>query len=220
MPKPLGKLAESVFADALAPFGVPTSTAATVFQEFMKRRGDEARDILFEEISSGQIDTLEAASDDDAIGVIYRYFLAARDNAARLNLRLLAKVIVGQVRRDRLYADEFNKYAELLARLSRDEVFVVGRYYALAVEEEATEKDRELARSNAWKRMLAELVPNDFPSEIHVKGICTQAMGHGLIVAQSVWGGLAYSLSPLMDEIAELVDFEHALRAESKRADE
>ncbi len=214
MPKRLANLAESVFADALTLFGVPTSTAATVFQEFMRRRGDEARNILFEEISSGQIETLEAASEDDAVAIIYRYFLAARDGIARRNLRLLAKVIVGQAQRDRLYADNFARYADILARLSRDEILVLGRYYALALEEEAATPDQELARSNAWKRMVAELIPEQFADKRHIENVCTQAMGHGLIIALSVYGGLAYSLSPLMDELADLVDFEDVLGAE------
>lgn len=216
MPNPLAKLAESVFADALTLFGFPTSTAATVFQAFMRRRGDEARDILFEEISSGRIDTLEAASEDDAVAIVYRYFLAARDGTARRNLRLLAKVIVGQAQRDRLYADNFARYADILARLSRDEILVLGKYYSLALREEAITSDQEQARSNAWKQMVGELVPEQFADKRHIENVCTQAMGHGLIIAVSVWGGLAYSLSPLMDELAEFIDFEDVLRAEEE----
>src|SRR5712692_6521403 len=51
---------------------------------------------------------------------------AAQEGAARLNLRLLAKVIAGQFQAGRLVADEFLHHAERLALLSRDEVVVIG----------------------------------------------------------------------------------------------
>ncbi len=67
------------------------------------------------------------------MSLLYRYALAVRDGTARRNLRLLAKAMVSLAKRDRLFSDEFNKYADVLSRMTRDQILVLGRYYALAV---------------------------------------------------------------------------------------
>ena len=106
--KKLQEVSTNVFSDILGLFGVPTGTAAMLFREFMGRRADEARDILVQELRRGNVDTLEVASEDEAFSIIYRYSLAMRDGAARRNLRLLARVMVGLAQRDQLFSDEFN----------------------------------------------------------------------------------------------------------------
>jgi hypothetical protein len=90
---------------------------------------EQARDILFEELRKANVSDAQAASEDDAIAVVIRYLRAAREGAARLNLRLLAKAIAGKVQSSRLIADEFLQYAEALASLSRDEIIVIGTMY-------------------------------------------------------------------------------------------
>jgi hypothetical protein len=95
----------------------------------MQRRLEEARDVLFDELKHGRIDPLNVAQEDGAVAIIYRYMLAVRDCSARRNLRLLARVIAGLGQRDRLFADDFNKYAEALSRLTRDELLVLGTLY-------------------------------------------------------------------------------------------
>ncbi len=219
MPKSLIELAGSVTSDALTLLlGIPTATLQTAFGQHLADRLNEAGAILREEIRAGNVDVATAAGENDGIGIVYSYMLAARNGAARRNLRMLAKVIVGQARRDRLYADEFNRYAEMLSRLSRDEIVVVGRYFALVQEELANrdDNDSEHARSDAWNRLVDEMVPGEFPDRSHVENVCTLAMGHGLVLAISAYGGLAYAPSPLMREISELVDFQEVLRTEGE----
>jgi hypothetical protein len=95
---------------------------------YFRRRAEQARDILFEELRRASLSEAQAASEDDAIAVIVRYLRAAREGAARLNLRLLAEAIAGKLRSGQLFADEFLQYAETLASLSRDEVVVIGTF--------------------------------------------------------------------------------------------
>ena len=212
----LAQLTGNLLSDALTLLGIPTNTAIEVFRRHLKAKIDEARDILLEELRSGNVDSLHVASEDEAISIVYRYALAARDGAARRNLRLLGKTIVSLAVRDRLYSDEFNKFADILAHLTRDQILVLGRLYALFREEEQTSQDNPQVKANVWKRLQDELVPSQFPTADHITVICSQATGSGLMIAASAYGGLAYRLSPLMDEIAELADFQDTLRAEGE----
>jgi hypothetical protein len=105
------------------------SVAGAAVGRYFRRRTEQARDILFEELRQANISDEQAASEDDAIAVIVRYLRAAREGAARLNLRLLAKAIAGKLRSGSLVADEFLQYAEALGSLSRDEIRVIGAMY-------------------------------------------------------------------------------------------
>src|SRR5438105_4782962 len=96
------------------------SVAGAVIGLYFRRRGEQARDILFEELRRANISDAQVAPEDDAIAVIIRYLRAAREGTARLNLRLLAKAIAGKLQSSGLVADEFLQYAQALATLSRE----------------------------------------------------------------------------------------------------
>jgi hypothetical protein len=126
--KSLIKIASDVAADVVSVLGIPSTVLRSLLGSFIQSRMNEAFDILIEELRAGRIDDLHAANEDDTVAVIYRYSLAAREGAARRNLRLLSRAICGLVRRDVLYPDNFNKYADILSRLTRDQILVLGRY--------------------------------------------------------------------------------------------
>jgi hypothetical protein len=105
------------------------SVAGAAIARYFRRRTEQARDILFEELRQANIRDTQAPSEDDAIAVIVRYLRAAHEGAARLNLRLLAKAIAGKLRTGDLVADEFLQYAEALGSLSRDEIIVIAAVY-------------------------------------------------------------------------------------------
>ena len=215
MSKSLVDLSGSVFSDALSLWGIPASTAVSALHRYVARRAEQARDILIEEVRTGEIDMSRAASEDDAVAVVYRYYLAARDGAARRNLRLLAKAIVGLAQRDRLYSDEFCKHADVLSGLSRDQIFVAGRFYHLRqVQLAETTGSRE--GPDAWSALKEELVPKAFSTQEHLEAICAQLAGAGLVYFVSVYGGNAYAPSPILIEVAELADFEATLGAEAE----
>ena len=214
--KTLTQITGNLFADLLAVFGIPAITGTELFRRFLKTKADEALAFLLEELRAGEIDSLQVANENEAIAINYRYALAVRDGAARRNFRLLARTMVGLAKRDRLYSDEFNRYADVLSRLTRDQILVLGRFHALCKLEERETEDQEHARSNAWGRMVDELVPSDFPSREHVIYVCSQATGLGLMVAVGAYGGLVYKLSPLMVEVVQLADFEDVLRSEGE----
>ncbi len=207
----LANLSSGVFGDVLSVLGIPANTATNVFRAFMQRRADEARDILFDALRAGEIDSLNAGNDDEAIAVMYRYYLAVRDGVARTNLRLLAQAMVGLFKRDRLFSEEFNKYAEILSRLSRDEILVIGTLHGYRKAEERRQSPL-VGTGQYWSKVLKELVPDQFPTEEHVIAVCCSGMRSGLLFTPRDFDSAgSFASSPIMDEVAELTDFQEVL---------
>ena len=212
----LAALALSLVADALtlAHHGVPLSTLGSAIRSHIARKSAESRDVLIEEMRHGRVDALHVASEDEAAAVIYRYILAARDGAAHRNLRLLAKVMVGLAQRDRLFADEFNKYADLCSRHTRDQIFVIGRvarhYRDLGRDPDTFAK----AMASSAEAFVADMVPAHFASKEHLRVVMLQLNGMGLAQGLS-WDETWIQLSPLMDAVVELADFDDLHRKEA-----
>ena len=211
----LEKYTGSILGDIASIFGVPVGTVSNFCRDYINRRGEKARDILLEELRAGDLDELHAASDDESISIIYRYALAVRDGAANRNLRLLAKSMVGLAQRDRLFSDEFNKYVEVLSRLSRDQIFILGRYYGVFQIEGKETSDRQQAMTNSWATLKKAMVPEEFETEQHIEVILAQCAALGILLPNSAIGGPSYIFSPLMKEITELVKFQDALKEEN-----
>ena len=172
--------------------------------------------MLLDELRAGNIGELEVAEKNEVVAICHRFLIAARDGTARRNMRLLARAWVGLANRDRLYSDDFNKYADTLARLTRDQILVLGRYHAMWTEEVEQSTDQEEVRARAWIQLNNQLVPTEFPTADHMTSICAQAAGLGLLNVGSAFGGLTYRPSPILFEIIELVDFQDVLRAEGE----
>ena len=89
------------FADVVNAMGWPVSNlAGSALAEGLKAlldaRASKSRTLLLEEVRKGN-KTLESAADaDEFIAIIYRYARSGQEGTARLNLRLMAKVIAGQ----------------------------------------------------------------------------------------------------------------------------
>jgi hypothetical protein len=203
------------------------SVAGAVIGRYFRRRGEHARDILFEELRRSNISDAQATLEDDAVAVIVRYLRAAREGAARLNLRLLAKAIAGKLGAGSLVADEFLQYAEAIGSLSREEVHVIGTMYKnwRAHQDLASTDAQEAARKygDPWGLTSQELMRLGMKEEL-IYTIASRAQRSGLIYPMSGIGGfpdkagagnLIFRVSPLLIELGMTIDFEDALRRET-----
>jgi hypothetical protein len=95
---------------------------------------------------------------------VYHYFRAAHEGAARINLRLMARVIAGQARQGRLDADEFLPYVYILTSLRKPEIVLLGAYYrnwmSLAARAHG---DSENRAQETYHLSGTELVPSLYP---------------------------------------------------------
>ncbi|MEZ2132871.1 MULTISPECIES: hypothetical protein [unclassified Sinorhizobium] len=117
-------------ADYMASIDNPLASTVPVIgtlslRALMQKRASTARDVLLHEIEQGRT-PIEFHDADEAAAITYRYMRAAEEGAARLNLRLLARVIVGSAEGLGLYAEDFLRWADVLAGLRREEVIVLG----------------------------------------------------------------------------------------------
>jgi hypothetical protein len=183
---------------------------------YMNGRTEAARDILLKRIAEGEIDPFEAASDDSLIGVIYTYIQCAQKGLARANLDLLSQAIAGEMKRDRIYPDKFHKYINALSSLTRDEIFLLGRYLRIyrKLTAEAKKQNTEFfnnVTSNAWNECKHTLVPQHFESIPHMEIVLYRLLGSGFLHPPGavLGGGLGTpNFTILLHDIAEIVDFE------------
>lgn len=120
-----GLLGDYLTAKGFAGAATVPAVSVQTLRGLLQRRVAAARDVLLGEIRRGT-KTLEFHDADEAAAITYRYMRAAEEGAARLNLQLLARVIVGSAEGPGLYADEFLRWADILAGLRREEVMVLG----------------------------------------------------------------------------------------------
>jgi len=210
-------------SDAVGLTGIPGgSVAGLAIGRYFRRRAEAARDILLDELRQANISDAQAASEDNAIAVIVRYLRSAREGAARLNLRLLAKAIAGQIQLGRLVADEFLQYADALGSLSREEIVVISTLYRMSVafRHLGPENPADAHKfANIWAPTWRELIKAGMPAEIAATA-AARAQRSGLIYAStapsdlSEAGGPGYRVSPWLVDLCKTVDFEDALRRE------
>jgi hypothetical protein len=209
----MAKLPEIVGAlvDAgLSAVGVPGGSAAgTLVSSYYQRRAITGREILLDELRRGEIDAAVVTSEDDCIAVIDRYLRASRDGSARVNLRLIAKAIVGALRTNTLVADDFMPHADALASLSRDEIILIAHVLAHQPISETAEEAGE-----QWPTIVKAMEAKGWNKE-HVQATAARAQRSGYVLAGSAFDDLSYRLSPLLMDLCKTVDFDDALRREA-----
>jgi hypothetical protein len=213
LPSHIGALA----SDVLSVFCVPgASLLGSALQSLIQRRLAGARDILFEEqLRRGEKTLFNVGEVDEALAMVYRYARAAQEGTARLNLRLMAKVIAGQAHLGNLIADEFRRYADVLASLTREEIILIAtlhRHWNSADVQQAEEERRE---GIAHQATVRDLVPTLFQTEEELKLVASASMRTGLVISVPVWDETIYTTTSLMDKLERFAPFQEALNQEA-----
>lgn len=191
------------------------SAADNAFSRVMSKRVSASREILLEELSDGTVLPNTVIEEDEWVAITYRYGRAAMEGAARLNLRLLAKCLKGDLNVSQLSADRFLYYTDIIASLTRSEIQLIaallqarswttrGNYYCV---EHA---------SSAYHEAAKTLIPQVFKDGLKQKVSAAALTRHGLVFSYAgIGGSTSYGLSPLIDDLLSLSDFRDALRKE------
>lgn len=192
------------------------SVANALLAEYLRRRAEAARDILFDEIRHGNITAIEAASEDDTIAVILKYLRVAQEGAARVNLRLLAKAIAGRLQIGRLVADEFLADAAALSTLTRDEIIVIAALCRATAEHERSKASLPDPAniSTPWVQAEHQLAASGMNLDVALAA-ATSAQRTGLIYTGRTLDDISsFCVGPLLRRLAQTVDFQDALRRE------
>jgi len=182
--------------------GVTAGRAALA--AYLNKRAADARDILFEELRSGHILPEQVAAEDDGVAVLYGFMRAAWEGKARVNMRLLAQAIKGQLQNGTLVADEFFLHAEALSALSRDEIVLLA----------ALLRSHEQPGMNGlWLSCMGALQAIGW-SKDKIVAVASRSLRSGFVTTGSGFGGLVYAPSPMLFEVCKTVDFDDAMRKE------
>jgi hypothetical protein len=203
------ELIGSLTSDYLAASGFTLASvggvgASNTLQRVFHKRAEDAQRILMEELRLGARTEFEI-DDEEAVAVVFRFFRAATEGAARLNLGLLGSCIANEARADRLRADLFLRWADVLASLSREEVHLLA-----AVGD--TPRDDDDGRPY-WAR-VEELMKDKFgyaagETEAFAAAVCRT----GCIITVTGYGaGIGYAPSKLFKELHSLVDIDGVVR--------
>lgn len=220
----VSNLANTITEDILSLFGIPASSIRELWTSHCEKKLAESRDILFDEIKQGNFNNI---ADDDKISLMHRYTLAAMNGTARLNLRLLAKAINsitnGKQLPSPIYANEFNRYAQILETLSDEEIHLLAQLYKMR------EDDLEYIRlhneppkgisADYFTKLIAGYEYSQPEKAKEIKAMAGALLRTGLIYQEDIGygGSYAYALTPFFDKIIKLVDFQDALDKEKER---
>ncbi|MFI5021410.1 MAG: hypothetical protein ACHQRJ_07135 [Alphaproteobacteria bacterium] len=215
----LPEVVAALISDAGTMLDVAGSSAVgSAVAGYLRKRRKIARDILLEELRAGAVDPAFVAHEDEVIGVLFHYRRAAEEGAARVNLRLLAKAIVGEYRNGRLVADKFMYFANMLAELSQDEIIVIGTMYKHAHGAASKSSGDEDLHTGAWGATWKELVASGMNGK-DVLAAANRALRSGLLIAMSTVSMVSFEVSSLLSEIGTTIDFQDAIRREQGHMD-
>jgi hypothetical protein len=211
----------AVAGDVMGAYGIPGAgtagaTGMAAWRKLTSRRVDRARAILVEELSRGS-KSLYDIPEDELAAASFRYMRAAIEGTARLNLRLLASTVAGQVRDGELYADDFLRWADLIAGLRREEIIVLATFYR-----EWTSFDGPgVNKLGAWPIAQQTLNRNNGIDKATSDAYATACLRTGLLrmVAGMLDGGHSFFPTKLLGEFIVLADIEGVLARDTDQED-
>lgn len=139
------KLSTSALVDIATIFGVPgLSTLKEAWDQIVEEKVKRARDIIVQEIEEGDFKNIPQ---DELVSIIHRYLQASINGTAKLNLRILAKLIKGITQNNEalepgIYARDFNRYSNILADLTYEELQVLATLQKFKIQ---NEKEQEMS---------------------------------------------------------------------------
>ena len=212
-------LTNSAICDILSLFGIPTNTIQNIWHQHIEKKLIESKDIFFDEIDQGNFGNIGS---DDKVSVLHRYLQAAMNGAARINLRLLAKAINSLANGEKLikpiYANKFNRYAQVLENISVEEIHLIASMYEYRKNAQPphiqTTRNGIEYKNDFLHNFSKHYCYKNKISEKQYISMCSALLRTGLVYPNTYIRGVAYDLSPFFDEIIELIDFQDALNKE------
>ena len=180
---------------------VVTKKLGDILDSYKERKKSEVSEILIAELRTGRKSFEDIADEDAFISVIYRIDRAATEGAGRENLRYMAQIMNGTVLAGETTPDRALYFINILAEMTKEEVGLAIRMYDLGKIHAGSER----AISGFLKD---EIVPSYYLNEDTLYAALARLARTGLVLPKSGWGCITYYPSPLMDELAKLIDLQ------------
>jgi hypothetical protein len=218
MPDQLPSLLSAVVADGINLHqwqggGILGAVAGAALANLMRRRLEAARSIFLDELRAGEV-SLPPAQIDEGVAIVYRYFRAAQEGAARTNLPLMAKVVASQAHLGDLSADEFLHDADMIATLRRDEIILLATLYQVWTSDWLQEQEEGARPGAAFARARAQLTPSLFHEADEMEATAASLVRTGLLVSVSLYGAIGYRPTPKLRRLVSLAPLSEVLAQE------
>lgn len=201
-----GKLAQAKSFKYLLKTGLSLVPGAggvdALIDDYYKRRVDMGREVLLEEIKHSQKNIDDIVVNDEILAIISRYTNAILQGKAERNLRLLSRVILNQLEKGKFDRDDFDKYANIIESLTKEEIEVLGIYYKHYKgfrERNLTEIDNA-----ALSQTVKELKPLGFRSGRYIKAILTSLQRNGIMIPSQASIGPPFLLSEIGIDLCQI----------------
>jgi hypothetical protein len=180
--------------------------------QYFESRERAAFTILLEEIRSGDV---HSSSIDPVTfaGMAYRYHDAAMKGVARVNLRIIARLLANATSKQDIIPDEFNHFADVISSFRREELVFLVELYRQVTIWEASGKSYE--KPLPWDSLLKALVPRPFNDEHELLSVAQSASRSGFVIPGGGFGN-SYYMSPQGKRIIKMSAFEAALEQEAE----
>jgi hypothetical protein len=193
----------AIIRDLLHALHLPgAETLGALVEKEIEERNRSTFEMLLTELQKARDEgvTFEENDVHDFAQMVLRLHDAALKGAARRNLRLMSEVIVG-LKRHRLFEfNNFQRWANVLETLTRDEILILGTAYRL----------KKKGVEDVWAGLKEALVPEPFKTNVDLEAVCAALARTGLVLPASAWGGMVYRFNNGVVQLGTLADFENA----------
>lgn len=198
--------------------GIAGSALSVLIKKEWEQRLTHAFKCLEDAFREQKISLEEFCVQHEAANVFIRLQILLRNGAARENMQIMAQVAAGMVARHKLFPNEFDKYAHHIERLSRDEIIIIALMKDIHDENNSSFNEKD--EINYINILCERYNGNLFETRGHIFSILMSSCASGLVILSvPSFGGMSFTLSPILHEIWDLSDFKEALRKEGVSLD-
>ncbi|HEV7339825.1 MAG TPA: hypothetical protein VGO06_27910 [Bosea sp. (in: a-proteobacteria)] len=175
---------------------------AKAVEDEKERRKTVALNLIIEAVGDGAKEGVHFGNEDaeQFADMLLRFMAAARDGAAKQNLRLMARLIVGLKRDSTFEADQFQRWATILKDMTALEIEIVAECYRVL------KKGGVIDRP--WAEVMEALSTNHDRNDIRQSAAAL--MRTGLLVPESLMSGISYEPTSSVLQLGELAELDSA----------
>lgn len=176
----------------------------SLLKKYQNQKKEDLRWVIEKEIRQGNFSRV---NEDDMIAICYRLAREALEGTAICNLRLMARLICGLNKKGQLTANNFQKYAKILADLDENEIVLLATSIKYINQYNNEFKMYDKALDNALIEIFGEKKEEKFADKKY-EALLVGLQRTGLIVKNSMgWSGYSYKNEfSFTQKFKELVD--------------
>jgi hypothetical protein len=174
-------LEEAIHIMASGVLAILGAAARASMDVVLRAHAERKRQILLDELATAQISLHQAISKDELLSCIFQFDVAAMKGAADYKLKLMARVLRGQIEGGALIPDEFLSNSEMISSLREEEIKLVATLHRFERAHESVSEYNERSKL-VMTAVMDTLIPNTFADINEMNAAAIAAQRTGLII--------------------------------------